>query len=86
MEGGLRIAIDYDGTVTRDPELWRRFIHMAKVAGHEVVCVTSRFADDPVQITCDVIYTGMQPKGQLMALMDKAPDIWIDDHPERIFR
>lgn len=82
----MRIAIDYDGTFTRDPDLWRGFIQSAEEAGHHVVCVTSRDTDQPVQIPCDVIYAGMQPKGPLMARMEMMPDIWIDDHPERIFR
>lgn len=84
----MRIALDYDGTYTADPGLWDVFIVMAETRGHEVLCVTSRTPgvhpeiDD---IACEVIYTGNQKKGPLMALMKRHPDVWIDDHPNRIY-
>jgi hypothetical protein len=38
----MKIALDYDGTYTVDPQFWEDFITLAKVRGHEVVCVTKR--------------------------------------------
>ena len=82
----MRIAIDYDGTYTRDPSMWDLFIALAKSAGHEVVCVTQRFADDPEEcvpeMPCTVIYTNRQPKA---FSVDPPIDIWIDDHPQWVY-
>src|ERR1700722_1875454 len=36
------IALDYDGTYTRDPDLWDAFIDAAQERGHTVICVTNR--------------------------------------------
>lgn len=38
----MTIALDYDGTYTRDPDLWDRFISEARSHGHSVICVTNR--------------------------------------------
>lgn len=36
------IALDYDGTYTRDPDLWDRFIADCQRHSHIVICVTQR--------------------------------------------
>jgi hypothetical protein len=38
----LTIALDFDGTVTRDPQHWRRWLALARIDGHKVITVTSR--------------------------------------------
>jgi hypothetical protein len=38
----MTIALDYDGTYTRDPDLWDRFITDCSKSGHLVICVTQR--------------------------------------------
>jgi hypothetical protein len=38
----MTIAIDYDDTYTRDPDLWDDFITAAHNGGHLVICVTNR--------------------------------------------
>lgn len=39
----MTIAIDYDGTWTQAPEMWRDFILMAKeLYGAEFLCITGR--------------------------------------------
>lgn len=80
----MRIALDYDGTYTRDPEFWDKFIVAAVVAGHQVVCVTQRFPEERAAIGCPVIFTSRQtPKAKFV--LDQMPDVWIDDQPQRIF-
>ena len=38
----MTIALDYDNTYTRDPDLWDRFITDCGRNGHLVICVTNR--------------------------------------------
>lgn len=42
----MKIALDYDDTYTKDPELWDSFIAEAKERMHEVTFVTLRFSKD----------------------------------------
>lgn len=80
--GPLHIALDYDGTYTRDPKLWDSFIAQAQERGHVVTIVTMRYQNYKETIKdapCEVIYTGRQAKqGKYLA------DIWIDDQPHLI--
>lgn len=81
----MKIALDYDGTYTQDPVLWGAFILQAEARGHEVFCITNRFPDQVAEIACPVFYTSMDKKGHHAVRMGLKPDIWIDDHPERIY-
>jgi hypothetical protein len=76
----MKIAIDYDGTYTRDPILWDTFITIATESGHEVVCVTMRHPSEPIQMSCPVLYTCRKAKA-----LYYAADIWIDDKPQWLF-
>lgn len=86
----LKIGLDFDGTISEDPELWRRFINLAKGRGHEVKIVTFRFgvisdfehqdiAEFCKQAGVGAIFTNHVQKAECY----KA-DIWIDDMPEVI--
>lgn len=83
----MKIALDYDGTYTLDPEFWDAFIFEAKDRGHSVVIVTSRSKDEPIEskTACHVIYCSYDAKEKFYN-----PDIWIDNDPryitERIYR
>ena len=82
----MRIAIDYDGTITRDPSLLIAFIRASMAAGHEIVCVTMRSPEQAIKdLPCPVIYTDCEKKGFFMEKSGRHVDIWIDDHPEMIF-
>lgn len=72
----MKIAIDYDGTYTADPALWRLFIEQAKSAGHSVTCVTMRYPHEPVDMPCEVFYTSRKAKAVAFDA-----DVWIDDSP-----
>lgn len=88
----MLIAIDFDDTLTADPELWRRFIEQAKAFGHRVICITARReTDDNVDEIEDwmvmhgtvlpVYFTSLQSKVQFAEDRGLKVDIWIDDNP-----
>lgn len=82
----MRIAVDHDGTITRDPSLFLAFIRAALANGHEVLCVTMRSPDQPLEaMPCPIIYTDCEKKGFFMEKSGRHVDVWIDDHPEMIF-
>ncbi len=72
----MNIALDYDGTYTRDPELWNAFIRAAEANGHHVTCVTMRYPEEAIDMPIPVIYTSRQAKMGFFSA-----DIWIDDQP-----
>lgn len=79
-------ALDYDGTYTRNPDLWDTFISAAKSAGHRVLIVTCRrdteenVADVKVA-GCPVIFTCLQSKLRVCSERGTKIDVWIDDDP-----
>jgi hypothetical protein len=79
----MKIALDYDNTITRDPELWSSFVREAIARGHEVSIVTSRrpnmpcFESDP---GVPVIYCSFTAKAR-----HYQADVWIDDDPRHIY-
>lgn len=92
MRRSLLIAIDFDDTLTADPELWRNFIESAKKLGHRIVCVTARRDTDDNRETVDswmhehgielyTYFTGLASKIDHMAKIGLKVDIWIDDNP-----
>jgi hypothetical protein len=49
----MNIALDYDGTTTRDPGLWSGFVLAAVAAGHDVRIVTMRYPSEGKAVTRD---------------------------------
>lgn len=80
----MLIALDFDETYTRDKSMWRTFIQMARLRGHEVVCVTMREPRHGADIPCEVVFTSGAKKRKHMESLGRHPDIWIDDWPEMI--
>lgn len=86
----MTIAIDFDGTWTVDPDLWRAFVANARQRGHEVFIVTGRkdWSDDmerarlPVDVR--IIYTAGQMKEAAVRKSGLQIDVWIDDMPGMI--
>lgn len=80
------IALDYDGTYTKDPALWDQFIHAALVAGHKVVCVTARRDTEEnrkdVKMPIPVYFTSLSAKLWYMEKRGVKVDVWIDDEPD----
>lgn len=86
----LTIALDYDGTVTTDPDLWTDFLRRASARNHRVAIVTMRSPDEPVDnpliaLAWRVIYTSRQAKQAFVRSRGIRVDIWIDDQPHYIF-
>lgn len=85
----MKIALDYDGTYSADPELFNIFIRCAHNRGHEVHIVTMRH-DTPAERICDIVpcgvfYTGRKAKLNHMKELGHEFDIWIDDMPHLLF-
>jgi hypothetical protein len=86
----MKIALDFDDTYTRDPELWDQFITLAQSRGHDIRIVTfrKRAMTDPVldylATKMPVIFTEYTQKRHFTNEMNWLVDIWIDDSPEFI--
>lgn len=81
----MKIALDYDGTYTRDHELWDTFAHNAIANGHDVKIVSMRSPDQPIpDVGLPVIYTSCIGKLRYLAVGGWIPDVWIDDKPQWI--
>jgi len=85
----MRIAIDYDGTYTADPDLWDGFIKAARAAGHKIWIVTCRRGDDEERQDIKVpgafiVFTAMMAKKAYCEQRLLNIDIWIDDDPASI--
>ena len=88
----MKIALDYDETVTLDRGLWGAFIEIAKFRKHEVVIVTSRppnvrgdsdFNEDIEMYAKGWGVSIVYCNGDQKATRFKA-DVWIDDSPQSI--
>ena len=81
------IALDYDRTITADPEMFR---YLVEEFGdrHEFIVVTNRRPIEPVDDwwdrAVDVYYTNGHAKRDFLANEGVYPDLWIDDEPEYI--
>jgi len=78
----MRIALDFDNTITRDPDLWSAFVGLALSRGHEVKIVTSRHPGLPVPIiNCpiEIIYCSFTAKRK-----HYDADVYIDDDPKHV--
>ena len=83
----MRIALDYDGTVTADHAFWIQFVSMAEARGHEVHIVTMRYPHEPIDdytfraVHGRVQYTSRQLKLPYTLKQNLTFAIWIDDSP-----
>lgn len=85
------LALDFDDTYTKDPEMWDEFIKMAEKRGHEVICVTMRY---PYEIEwvkdrfpkIKVISTHRKAKLWYLLTEGIIVDVWIDDSPNWIYQ
>lgn len=88
----LTISLDFDGTVTRDPQHWRRWLALARVDGHRVITVTSRrdTAQSRAEIRevlgedHEIVFAYDQPKKMAAIEAGHDVDIFIDDQPHMI--
>lgn len=87
----MRIALDFDGTYTADPELWDEFISKARSRGHAIDLVTMRHPHESESVdrqikgkVDSIVYTGRKGKKRHMEFIAKEVDVWIDDCPQFI--
>lgn len=81
------IALDYDGTITTDFDLWVAIYWMLRAAGHTVYVVTGRYEDkEPIRSNFPglIYYTGRCAKKPWCERHGLNIDIWIDDCPQFI--
>lgn len=87
------IALDYDMTYTKDPNLWDSFIKDSFRRNHKVICVTMRYEEtesdeviNSIGKYCRVIFTERKAKKEFLENINIHPDIWIDDNPLWIYK
>ncbi len=86
------IAIDYDGTITADVEMWIEIIKIIIAHGHEVVIATMRTQEEKktmddriVDLVPWIVPTSRKAKLPFLKAFGIEPDIWIDDQPTWLF-
>jgi hypothetical protein len=81
------IALDYDRTYTKCPELFSFFCDKAQELGHQVICVTSRNETEPIyNLNIPVFYTCREAKIFYTSKRGMIIDVWIDDDPLHIIQ
>ncbi len=81
----MNIALDYDGTYTRDPDFWNHVIEFARARGHKFYCVTARHSHETMNMPCPIIFSERRAKTTAVREAGLTIDIWIDDNPQFIF-
>lgn len=90
----MLLALDYDGTYTRDPVFWDAVIALAKQHKHRVICVTMRLDDDeegnPVRKALGhhveaIVFTERLAKYKAVYAAGFNPSVWIDDRPDYLY-
>lgn len=85
------IALDYDRTYTKAPELWNTFIPITLRQGHQIILVTMRSAEEMGEVTTTlgniipIYHTSRGAKSSYLAHKGIYPDVWIDDNPVTIY-
>ena len=90
----ILFAIDYDGTFSADPALFRLFVNLLRAHGHESVLVTGRSDEGPfgaevkraVGNLMPIVFAAGDWKKEAAAKAGYKIDVWIDDHPEYVAR
>lgn len=91
----MNIAIDFDNTITADPQLFKHLINSIRMYGHKVYIVTYRYGPLAHASNSDVwawkdsvdgiFFTGHQAKRKYIYDNHKLRiDIWMDDTPDSI--
>lgn len=93
------ISLDFDGTITSDPETYKQLAKTLKAAGHTVYIVTMRYPSEVISKQSnglsiqeewsnlvDGIYTtSRMAKRDYMLSHGIKIDVWIDDRPEAVY-
>ena len=87
----MLIAVDYDGTYARDPDLFREWLVAGRRMGHTFVLVTGRSDTPPWGDEVRRAVAGLMPivfaadgwKRSAAEAAGYKVDVWIDDVPGR---
>lgn len=89
----ISIGLDWDDTVTREPEGFYNFVKSMRDLGHKVYIVTMRYPSECMNIPRQWINAvdGVYPtsRGSKLKHMTEAGikiDIWIDDNPIAVYK
>lgn len=89
----MKIAVDYDGTISEDVEAWYSAMEVLRNAGHDVFIVTFRdkehdwnddlefFYEENYEVYCT---GGVAKRWWCEQFGPGDVDVWIDDTPEAI--
>lgn len=84
-------AIDFDNTISRDPEGFLAIMHLLEMRGHVCYVVTARPSDlypEDLNFLKDkgyrVFFTELKAKRKFMEAQGIHIDVWIDDSPGAI--
>ena len=85
----MTLALDFDGTFTEDPDMWRSFIRSAQLRGHTVICATGRkeWTDDMARYglpEIPIVYCWGMMKEEACRKAGYSINVWIDDCPGMI--
>lgn len=87
----MNLALDYDGTITEEPNAFMQFVKVLRKLGHKVYIVTMRYESECVDIVkewgghVDGIHaTSRQAKGDFMKNLGIDINVWVDDNPRAI--
>ncbi len=87
----MNIGLDYDGTITEDPDAWLEFCQIMVRSGHNIWIVTMRYPSEGqdiddrfYQVVKNVVYTNRQPKRAACQARGIDIHVWIDDNPEAV--
>lgn len=93
------VSLDFDGTATTDPELYKRMVAAYRERGHKVYIVTMRYPSETTvkeangrsvqqewgPLVDGIIATCRKAKKPFVAAMGIKIDIWIDDNPNAVY-
>lgn len=86
------VAVDFDDTISDNPEAWLRVMKTLEACGYVVVVCTWRSpttAPEDLQFLVDkgykIYYTSFTAKRAFMRKQGIDVAIWVDDDPEAIF-
>jgi hypothetical protein len=84
----VKISIDFDDTITRDPAFFLEVAKLALSAGHQPMVVTMRYPWDTDErlgdfsnIGIPIYYTSHKAKKEYMFKQGINIDVWMDDNP-----
>jgi len=88
----MLFALDYDGTFSAAPDLFREFRKLAERFGHRVVVVTGRsdegrWGDEVREVVgpaTPIVFCAGRWKRAAAEAAGYQVDVWVDDNPEYV--